>query len=154
MKVEFKYGIKSFSGTLDELNFANHKDRNMVIGREIGHREATDHNHSFGNTLRAISALYKATADGYKADLTAYAKKMYDLPKFSKGLAGNRFNVFVMICYAAMSSEEITFDVNTATIDDFDVITQLHSVKSAVEAGLLDVVVDYDELDNPAKVVE
>ena len=33
MQVKFKYGVKSFSGTLDDHVYANYEDRGVVIGR-------------------------------------------------------------------------------------------------------------------------
>jgi hypothetical protein len=146
MKVKFKYGIKSYSGTLDDLVYANYKKCNMVIGRRLVEREDTDQNRIIGNGGVKISSIYKLLREEYKQDLAKYAKRRGELESSQGKLVANRFMVFVKLCYAACQGMNHSSDVASLSLDDFSISVGLMNVKSAIEAGYLEEIDSYDDL--------
>lgn len=147
MKVKFRYGIKSYSGTLDELNFANYEERNVVIGRMLPvNREITSQNILIGGIMVNISNLYGAIEEDYKADLKAYSKKMYKLKKFDKQLAGNRYSTFVKMLFAASKDPSSSIDINSLSVDDLSLgaYEEIQTVANAVRYGYLPAVDGYE----------
>lgn len=79
MKVKFKFGIKSFSGTAEKMNFANYKSRGVTIGRVLPEqRKITEQNITMGEKMKKISEVYNATSDAYKKDLAGYTLRLYN----------------------------------------------------------------------------
>lgn len=42
MKVKIKYGIGTYSGNLDDMEYGNHRDGKLCIGREFGYPRLTE----------------------------------------------------------------------------------------------------------------
>lgn len=154
MKAKFKYGIKSYSGTLDGLNYANYAQSGVVIGRMVPeNRRITDNNVSIGQKMIKISNLYEAVSELYKEDLTAYARKMFRLKAYRKNIAGNGYGVFVKMLWAASKDSESALDLLSLSVDDLEIgaYSKIDSVKEAVENGYLPKVKDYEVFVNSAK---
>lgn len=154
MKAKFQYGIKSYSGTLDGINYANYAKSGVVIGRMVPeNRTITAANVSMGAKMIKISNLYEATTVLYKEDLLAYSKKMYRLKPFRKNIAGNGYSVFVKMIWAASKAPDNPLDIMSLTVDDLEVgsYSQIETVKAAVENGYLPKVKDYELFENSAR---
>ncbi len=152
MKVKFKYGIKSYSGTLDDMVFANFEDRNVVIGRMLpADREATPQNEIIASNSRIISTFYKSLSAAYKQDLTEYAKKMFNLKAYSNRVAGSGYSVFNKIIWAANDDTGNPLDISSLSADDIVAGTypQIDTIKAAVENGYIPMVGGYEEFNNP-----
>ena len=151
MKVKFRFGIKSYSGTLDELNYANFEDRSVVIGRMLpANRELTEQNVTMGNKMNKIGEFYAGISDAFKADLKAYAKKMYNLKAYKKGIAGNTYSTFVKLLWEASKLDENPISIEALSVDDLLIgsYAVFDSVKVAVENDLLPKVDGYEDLTN------
>lgn len=151
MKVKFRFGIKSYSGTLDELCYVNYEDRSVVIGRMLPeNREVTAQNLSIGSKMVKIAEFYSGVSDDFKSDLKAYAKKMYKLKAYSKGLAGNSYTTFIKMLWKASESIEDPIDLDSLSIDDLLLgsYSVIGSVKVAVENGFLPNVEGYEDYTN------
>lgn len=154
MIVKFQYGIKSYSGTLDGINYANYNERDVVVGRMIPqNREVTAAHILMGQKMIKISNLYEATTALYKADLLAYSKQMFKLKAFKGKLAGNGYSVFVKMIWAASKSPDNPLDIMSLTVDDLEVgsYSQIETVKAAIENGLLPKVEGYEIYENSAR---
>lgn len=152
MKVKFRFGIKSYSGTLDELNYANFEDRSVVIGRMLpANREITAQNLTMGSRLTKISQLFAGVSEGFKADLTAYAKKMYKLKAYRKGVAGNKFSTFTKMIWEASKDTSSPLGIDSLSVDDMLLgsYSQISTVKDAIDNGYLPKVEDYESYSNP-----
>lgn len=69
MKAKFKYGIKSFSGTVDDMNFAHYKGRNVTIGRMLPEsRRITENNITMGAKMKNIAKLYRVNSARIQED--------------------------------------------------------------------------------------
>ena len=151
MKVKFRFGIKSYSGTLDELNYANYEDRSVVIGRMLPtNREMTAQNENLGSKSSKISDFYLGTSDGYKADLKAYAKKMYNLKAYKNKLAGSGYTAFIKMMWAASQIVTNPIDIDSLSIDDLSMgsYNDISSVKTAIDKGFLPKVDGYEDYTN------
>ena len=154
MRAKFQYGIKSYSGTVDGINFANYASRNVVIGRMVPeNRTITAANVEMGNKMIKISNLYEACTDAYKQDLELYTLKMYKLKPYRNRIAGNKFSSFVKMIWAASKDPANPLDIMSLTTDDLEVgsYSQIETVKAAVENGYLPKVDGYEELDASAR---
>lgn len=148
MKVKFRFGIKSYSGTLDELTYANYEDRNVVIGRMMPeNRELTAQNVSLGSKLVKVGVFYKVIADGFKDDLKAYTKKMYELNAFDGKLRGSHWSTFVKMMWKASQDADSPVDLESLSIDDLNLgsYNKIASVKVAIDNGYLPVVPGYED---------
>ena len=149
MKVKFRFGVKSYSGTLDELNFANYSSRNVVVGRMLPeNRETTEQNEKIKTNSQYISEFYRLVSDDFKKDLELYTMKMYNLKEYRNRIAGNKYSTFVKLMWAVSKLENGAIDLSSLSIDDAIIgsYENFSTVKSAVENGLLPVVEGYEEL--------
>lgn len=154
MRAKFQYGIKSYSGTVDGINFANYASRNVVIGRMVPeNRTITAANVLMGEKMIKISSLYEACTDAYKKDLELYTLKMYKLRAHRTGMAGNKFSTFVKMIWGASKDPDNPLDIMSLTTDDLEVgsYEQIETVKVAVENGYLPKVDGYEELTASAR---
>lgn len=150
MKVKFKYGIKSFSGTHDELVFANYEDYGVVIGRMLPRSgEPTPNQEMMGKRLSILGGLWNSCVSaGYKADLAVYAQKYSLLPERSGSVGVNAFSVFVKAVYAAYNDVSTNFEIEDMTCDDLqiDAYPYLDNVADMVDNGFLPEVFGYELL--------
>jgi hypothetical protein len=73
MKVKFKYGIRTYSGTLDELTFGSYfKDRVCIARRYVVPR-LTDQNNLIVGKMKNLAVIYGDVSESYKAELKQYA---------------------------------------------------------------------------------
>lgn len=154
MKAKFQYGIKSFSGKVDGMSYANYASRGVVIGRMMPeNRKNTTNNVEMGNKLIKISNLYEAVTAAYKQDLELYSLKMYKLKPYRNRIAGNKFSTFVKMIWAASKDPDSPLDIMSLTTDDLEVgsYSQIETVKAAVENGYLPQVDGYEELEASAR---
>lgn len=147
MRVKFKYGIKSFSGTLDELTYANYESVNIVIGRKKLVSGDSEHKRDFGEIAIEISKLYRELSTGFMDDLRAYAKKMYRLKAFSDKIPGNAYSVFHKMMRSAIKDPESPIDVGNIYTGNIlpGQYSRVNTIKEAVENGHLPVVPGYEE---------
>jgi len=155
MKVKFRFGIKSYSGTADDFNYANFADRNVVVGRMVPvDREITAQNENLGRKASNISVFYSEISDAYKEDLRAYAKKMYKLKAFRKQLAGNVYGLFTKVLWAASKDVDLPVNLEALSIDDTNLgsYDNILTVSDAVNKGYLPKVEGYENFVNPIAV--
>ncbi|PKN74082.1 MAG: hypothetical protein CVU50_00460 [Candidatus Cloacimonetes bacterium HGW-Cloacimonetes-3] len=69
MKVQFKYGIKTYSGTADEMTYGSYRDGSVCIGRKYVVPSLTAQNTSLGAKLKNLADVFGDCSSGYK-DLT------------------------------------------------------------------------------------
>lgn len=148
MKVKFKYGIKSYSGLLDEMVFCNYKARDVVIGREYNpSQRITTNNTKMGQCMVNIVMIYNATTEAYKAQLTEYAQKMFMLPEYQGKLAGNKMTVFLKMMWAWANTQAGAETLLNLSLDDFSLgaYEDLVNIKVAVDNGYLPAVDGYED---------
>lgn len=151
MKVKFKYGIKSYSGTCDELTYANYESRSVVIGRMLAvNKTITPQNVLVGNRSVFLGDFYNDISGSFKQDLKVYAKKMYNLKKYRKKLSGSSYTIYNKIMWAAAKDSVNPLELGSLSVDDLSLGTfpNILTVKAAVDCGYLPKVKGYEALTN------
>lgn len=148
MKVTFKYGIRTFSGTLDEMTFGSYRDGNLCIGRDYVIPKLTDNNTLMGSVMKNLATIYGAISTGYKTDLKLYAtRRAASIP--TTQLAPNGFATFVkmMYCFSDLGAGHI--DLASVTYEDLETVgAEISTVALAISNGYLHTVSGADELSN------
>ena len=149
MKTKLKYGIASYSGTIDDITFASYKNGAVCIARKYVVPTLTEYNTQMGASTKNLSKIYAECSEGYISDLRTYAD-IYKKEQVARNELGpNAFSLFVKMMYAlAAESGE---SVNLASITYSDLKTMFFDVASiaaAVQADYLPKVSGYELLTN------
>ncbi|MDD4223400.1 MAG: hypothetical protein PHD87_02305, partial [Candidatus Cloacimonetes bacterium] len=68
MKVKFKYGIATYSGTIDEMVYGSYRDDKLCIGREYVYPRLTEYNAAIGGAGANLAILWASGSAEYKAN--------------------------------------------------------------------------------------
>ncbi|MCK9310485.1 MAG: hypothetical protein M0P99_09445, partial [Candidatus Cloacimonetes bacterium] len=117
MKVQFKYGIKTYSGTADDMTYGSYRDGDVCIGRKYKSPRITTQNTTMGAKLKNLANVYGDISSDYKNDLKAYAIKHEKLVTRDK-LAPNAFAIFVKMMFLFSKLDEGHIDLSTLTYSD------------------------------------
>jgi len=148
MKVRFKYGIRTYSGTLDEMVYGSYRKHRLCIGRVYVIPVLTEQNALLGAIGKNLAKIYGEADGGYVQDLGVYARRNEANTPYSQ-LVPTRYAIFIKMMFAWQESDPEFVDLSAVTIED--IVTHeapVISVKDAIDAGLLRKVVRYDELDS------
>jgi hypothetical protein len=146
MKVQFKYGIKTYSGTADEMTYGSYRKGSLCIGRKYVMPRTTAQNTSMGAKIKNLADVFGDCSSDYKDDLKVYAGKYEALVPKDK-LAPSSFAIFVkmMFLFSKLDSEHI--DLATVTYSDLQTLGgDIASIADAVDNGYLPNVPGADEL--------
>lgn len=144
MKVTFKYGIGSFSGTTDMMVFRPTTNKLGSIGRKWVMPAITSNNTLRGVILKNLSQCWNSCASGYRADMKTYCSKWnteYADPSdpFSPRLTS--FGMFVRLLYKFSDLDSGHIDLSTITYTDLQTVaTDIESIAAATSSGYLDAV--------------
>lgn len=151
MKAKFKYGIKAYSGKLDDIVFSHYSKRDVTIGRvDPEKREITDHNHEIGIKMQIISQYYNLSSDEFKEDLAKYADAYNSKYDDNGKLGVNKYSIFVkLLCKIEQKPAN---GISLTSVDGVDVVAvndAIGTIKNSVEEGYLPTVEGYEELTHP-----
>jgi len=150
MKVKFKFGIETYSGTVDSMTYGSYRDDKLCIGREYVYPRITDNNHAMGNIMKNLASVYAAADPLYIADLKTYAMRngSENVPKTK--LIPTAFSLFIKMMYAWYDSDPEHVDLASVTVADIIALdADVQTVSDAIDAGFLPSVSVYDDLINP-----
>lgn len=138
MKTNLKYGIASYSGTIDDITFGSYKKGKVCIARKWVLPRTTAQNAELGTSTKNIASIYAAASAGFKSDLRTYADLYARKNSRSRSLAANPFALFMKLMYAFAADEGESVDLKTITLNDIQsLFSDLDSVAAAVTAGYL-----------------
>lgn len=142
MKVIFKYGIGSFSGTIDQMVYRPSTSSNLgSISRKWVRPAATVQNETLGIVSQNLRDIWADCEPAYKADLKTYASRynvFYDdgTDPFFKKM--NAYSTFIVAIYAAATADPTHINLETITKADLASLgTKVDTVKNMVENGLI-----------------
>jgi len=147
MKVKFKYGIKSYSGTLDEMTYGSYNDGDVCIGRKYVKPETTDNNLLMGDIMQNLADVYKKSSEFYRNDLYLFSRRnaKQNVPKGR--IAPNGYALFLAMMYAWAADNPSTVDLLTIDIEDIQSTTApVNRVADAIDNGYLPRVREYSDL--------
>ena len=143
MRVTFKNMVHSYSGKCDGLVYYYNRKFHREIVRQLPVFKATQQNNRFGEIAANLKAL--EISAGYKNDLRMYTELYSSRRENWKNPVSGWYNVFMKLMWAM--SKDMGLDLKTLTREQIET-EQLPciTVKSAVEAGYLTEVRDYQNL--------
>jgi hypothetical protein len=147
MKVKLKYGISTYSGTIDEITFGSYKDGTICIARKWVMPSATEYNENMSNIAKNLSLLYAGVSSGYKADLKTYSILYGQQKADRKKLNPSSYALFVKMMYAFAESSGEGADLTSITLSDIQTLfMDISTIAAAVDAGYLPAVDGADAL--------
>jgi len=150
MKVKFKYGIRTYSGTLDEMTYGSYRKHTVCLGRRYVVPTETEQNITMGEILKNLGSVYRDTSGEYQDDLKLYSSRNARQNVKYNQLPPTPYSIFVKMMFAWQESDPEHVDLATITVGDIVLAdAPVISIASAVEADLLKRVTNYSELDNP-----
>ncbi|MDZ4182889.1 MAG: hypothetical protein U1B83_08440 [Candidatus Cloacimonadaceae bacterium] len=147
MKVKFKYGLSTYSGTLDEMTYGSYRDGMVCIGRKWVYPNLTANNENMGNIAKNLATVYREVSDLYKADLKTYAQRNGKQNTPKNQIPPTAYAIFVKMMYAWAKGEDPQIDLSARTIEDLETGgDKIESVADAIDNGLLARISNYDDL--------
>lgn len=137
MKVQFKYGIKTYSGTLDEMTYGSYRDDNICIGRKYVSPTLNANNTLRGEISKNLAAIYALVSSDYKDDLKAYAGKHAALVPSDK-IPPTSFAIWMRMMYLYSELDDGHVDLSSVTYTDLQTLgTDIASIAAAISNGYL-----------------
>ena len=146
MKVRFKYGIATYSGTIDEMVYGSYRDHKLCIGRDYVYPRLTANNTLMGSVGSNLAMLWGEASSAYKTDLKTYSQRngTENIPKTQ--LPPTNYALWIKLLYA-WHEDNPSVDLSTLTVEDFELGgASVSTVKNAIDNGYLDKVGTYDDL--------
>ncbi len=146
MKVKFKFGIATYSGTIDEITFGSYRDDTVCIGRKWVMPRLTENNTQMGSALKNLASIWGSVSSGYKDEMKTYAaKNIINVPKGQ--LPPTSFSIWIRMMYLFSDMNEGHIDLATVTYSDLQTVAEdILSISVAVENGYLAEVPGYETL--------
>lgn len=143
MKAYTKYGLKGYTGNVDDMVFYTLPNCDVMIGRRKPEHfvEAAQHEQyrQINSNLRKIKP-----SQAYKDDFKVYTALYKELPDAKRSVSG-WYNLYVKLLWDMQKAGLV--DLKTLSRQQiYDDNLPCISVKAAVEAGLLPPVVNYELL--------
>ena len=137
MKVKLKYGIRTYSGTLDELTFGSYFQDRVCIARKYVVPRLTDQNSLMGNKMKNLAVIYEDVSDSYKQELKQYALlNAVNVPK--RKLLPNAYALWVKMMFKFAKADPEHIDLTTLTYSDLQTMgDDILSIASAVVNGYM-----------------
>jgi len=149
MKVTFNYGIKTYSGTLDEMTYGAFRNGNLCIGRRYVFPTLTDQNTEMGTIGKNLAGIFSKATEDYKEDLRVYAMRNAKQNVKKNKLAPSAYALFIKMMFAWAKENPSTVDLKTIDIEDIRSTTApVKRIADAIDNLYLKKVRDYDELIN------
>ncbi len=145
MKVKTDFGVQGMRGKMGKLIFYKLPNSDVTITRSmpVHFTEAAQHNdyRLIAQNLRDIQP-----SVAFKNDFKVYTSLYKDLPDAKKSVSG-WYNLYISMLWTMQKAGMV--DLKTLTRQQiYDDNLPCKSVKSAVQAGLLPAVLNYQLLDN------
>jgi hypothetical protein len=150
MKVKFKFGIKTYSGTIDEMTYGSFRHDNLCIGREYVYPTLTEDNHLKGSIVKNLASVFHNSAPAYVTDLKTYCLRngQENVPKDK--LIPTCFSMFIKMMFAWQASDPEHVDLTTVTVADIvSLDADVKTIARAVAAEFLPYISVYDDLTHP-----
>ncbi|MGB3939537.1 MAG: hypothetical protein WBK79_07005 [Candidatus Cloacimonas acidaminovorans] len=146
MKVKFKYGIRTYSGTLDELTFGSYFKDHVCIARRYVVPRLTDQNDLIGSKMKNLAGIYGDVSESYKVELKQYAA-MHSILTPKGKLPATAYALWVKMMFQFASEDAEHIDLSTLTYSDLQTVgDDILSIASAVSKGFMDNVPGADKL--------
>ncbi len=138
MKVKFNYGIKTYSGTVDEMTYGSYRKGNICIGRKHVKPALTIQNSTMGAIMKNLSSVYQLADPDFKDDLKTYSLLNSQQHVPNNEMAPTAYAIFVKMMYAWQKDNPGSVDLSTVTIEDIlSLPAPVINIHDAIGAGYL-----------------
>jgi len=146
MKVKFKYGIQTYSGTVDEMVFGSYRKGTLCIGRKYVMPRLTENNTQKGTIMKNLASVWADVSSGYKDEMKTYAlRNAVNIPK--NMLPPTSFSIWLKMMFLFSELDSGHIDLSTVTYTDLQTVGEdILSIAVAVENDYLASVAGADEL--------
>lgn len=146
MKVKFKFGIQTYSGTIDEMTFGSYRKGLLCIGRKYVVPRLTENNTAKGTIMKNLATVWADVSSGYKDEMKTYAlRNAVNIPK--NMLPPTSFSIWLKMMFLFSELDSGHIDLSTVTYTDIQTVGEdILSIAVAVENDYLAAVVGADEL--------
>lgn len=149
MKVTHKYGIGSFSGTIDLAVFRPSRSGLTSIMRRWVYPKLSEQNEVFATISKNLKIIWSASTIGYKTDFATYCRRYNsEYPPANGFDAGwTAYGAFCKMMYAWQAADPAHVDLSVISPEDMATVgAVVSSVYNVVDLGYLPVVTDYEDL--------
>ena len=149
MKVKFKYGIGTYSGTIDEMIYSNYLKGRVCIARKYVKPRLTEANEAIGSSSKNLALLWKSATPEFREDYKIYARLYASYVHKKDTLPPTSFALFVKALYKFASSEDPTLDLAYLESEDMSTLgLAVSTVENCVNGGFLPNVPGVSNLNN------
>ena len=145
MKAKAKFGLTGYTGNVDDMIFYTLPNSDVLIGRRRPtHFTQSTHHADYRKIAQNIKKI--APSELYKNDFKVYTALYKELPEAKPSVSG-WYNLYITMLWTMQKAGIV--DLKTLTRQQiYDADLPCKSVKTAVQAGLLPPVLNYQGLDN------
>lgn len=144
MKVKFKYGIGSFSGTLELATFYETPNGGASFMRRWVKPKLTAQNAELGVISKNMATMWGECSEDYKANLVIYCEKYqvhYRDPENPFQIKPTSFAMFVKMFYRLAAANIGTIELKSLSFGDLSTLfPEITNVNSAINEGYLEFV--------------
>ena len=146
MKVKFNYGIRTYSGTIDEMTFGSYRKDTVCISRKYVNPRLTENNTQKGTITKNLATVWADVSSGYKDEMKTYAQgNAVNVPKDM--LPPTSFAIWMKMLFLFSKLDSGHIDLSTVTYTDLQTVGEdILSIAVAVENDYLQAVEGADEL--------
>lgn len=141
MKVKFKYGIGSYSGTLDLATFYETKNGNASFMRRWVKPRQTDNNVELGAVGKNLALIWAEASANYKADMETYCQLYNAYFKDDENVFQaniSKYAMFTKMFYAFAKASGSAVDLKSLSYGDLDTLfPEVTNLASACDEGFL-----------------
>lgn len=150
MKVKFKYGIASFSGTIENAVYYATPGGQASFMRKYVVPKPTTQNTTLGTNAKNLAVFWESVSTAYKQQARTYAN-LYFQQNQSPGddfqVVLSNFSTFVKMMYAFADANVGTVTLDSVTKNDVvSLFSEITTIAGAIDAGFLPNVVGGDDL--------
>lgn len=149
MKVRFKYGIGTYSGTIDEMTYSNYLKGKLCIARKYVKPRLTENNEAIGSASKNLAFIWKTASEEFKEDYKIYARLYATYVHKKNTLPPSSYALFIMAMYTWANSEDPVLDLAHLEVEDMSTLgANVSSIADCVNAGHLPSVPGVSSLNN------
>jgi len=151
VKINFRGGVKTFSGFWDDYVYMSCLGRKICIGRDYTYPKLTENNHFKGKVCQNLRHVYRDASPFYIDDLKTYRQRVKKLGvsrnPFLRKRVSSPFALLLKMMFAWYESDPEHIDLTTVTIADIVAMdADVRTIARAVEADFLPSVPVYADL--------
>lgn len=147
MKTTFKYGIMTYSGTIDGLTYSSFKNGQVCIARRYVKPRNTEQNDEMASIGSNLAKLYRECSAEYKEDLRTYSHLYASRHVAKDKLAPSSYAIFVQMMYTFQKHHADNISLDSLVLGDLlDLYPDITTVKGAITKSYLKTVSGYEAL--------